>query len=167
MLLLSSHSSTHQNRESEGSGKTSSDDVADDSDLAFTTIGSLFGPATANLTSPTSRSAGGGAGGFTIDLSKSAPSPLQTSGALTSASPAKGKTAAAPTSAASALGGEGIKFDLPPLVKTGKDGVGEIKMPALPLKANFKKKEKEFRVSTLSPGLYAWDARSLTHTFII
>ena len=32
-------------------------------------------------------------------------------------------------------------FELPPLVKTGKEALGEIKMPALPLKANLKRKE--------------------------
>lgn len=34
-------------------------------------------------------------------------------------------------------------FSLPPLVKTGKEIIGEIKMPALPLKANLKKKQDE------------------------
>lgn len=91
-----------------------------------------------------SRGGGTGGRGFTIDLGKSGPSPVQSSPNKTGGS---SSSSSKPTTAATALGGEGgAKFDLPPLVKTGKDGAAEIKMPALPLKANFKRKEKDVKV---------------------
>jgi hypothetical protein len=93
------------------------DDPLDDSELAYGMIGSLFGVQSAPA------KAGGGAS-FTFDKldASSAAGPVR--GKLP---PGRGQP-------------EAKKFELPPLVKTGKEILSDIKMPALPLKANLKKK---------------------------
>ena len=93
------------------------DDNLDDDELAYGVTG-LFGasgPSPGKVTS-----------GFNISGFQASPA-LSASGA--------GST--------SKQGAAIQKFELPALVKTGKEIVGEIKMPALPLKANLKKKNLE------------------------
>jgi len=96
------------------------DEMLDDDELAYGVTG-LFGASGPSPGKVSTATGGFNVGGFQVPQ---LPSSAKGAGSTKTGEPAP-------------------KFELPALVKTGKEIMGDIKMPALPLKANLKKKNLE------------------------